>query len=178
LICRRWYQYFPIFYMWKVKTLPKWVKSTHRWVATYFNTSDGYHKWVRSTHPTLSTDMLLLDVEKAFDSVWHKALLHKLLQRGCDIFLARLIFSFFKGRSFQSRVGSAKSPSHNITFGVPQGAILSPTLYNIFTSRILWNSNFCWWHSYFCFRSNSTFGLRSITRSSKRNFWLLQGLEN
>jgi Reverse transcriptase (RNA-dependent DNA polymerase) len=77
--------------------------------------------------------MILLDVEKAFDSVWHKALLHKLLQRGCDIFLGRLIFSFVKGRSFQVSVCSAKSSSHNILFGVPQGAILSPTLYNIFT---------------------------------------------
>jgi Reverse transcriptase (RNA-dependent DNA polymerase) len=78
--------------------------------------------------------MLLLDVEKAFDSVWYKALLHKLLQRGCDIFLARLIFSFINGRSFQVSVGSAKSSSHNIPFGVPQCAVLSPTLYNIITS--------------------------------------------
>jgi hypothetical protein len=43
-----------------------------------------------------STGMFLLDVEKAFDSVWHEALIHKLLVNGCDIFLARLIFSFLK----------------------------------------------------------------------------------
>jgi Reverse transcriptase (RNA-dependent DNA polymerase)/Endonuclease-reverse transcriptase len=87
----------------------------------------------RVTH---STGMLLLDVEKAFDSVWHEALLHKLLQKGCDIFLARLIFSFLKGRSFQVSIGNVKSSSHNIPYGVPQGAILSPTLYNIFTSDV------------------------------------------
>jgi hypothetical protein len=40
------------------------------------------------------TSMLLPDVEKAFDSVWHEALLHKLLVNGCDIFLGRLIFLF------------------------------------------------------------------------------------
>jgi Reverse transcriptase (RNA-dependent DNA polymerase) len=32
-----------------------------------------------------STGMLVLDVEKAFDSDWHEAMLHKLLQKGCDI---------------------------------------------------------------------------------------------
>jgi hypothetical protein len=44
--------------------------------------------------------MLLLDIEKAFETVWHEALLHKLLVNGCDIILARLIFSFLKNRSF------------------------------------------------------------------------------
>jgi Reverse transcriptase (RNA-dependent DNA polymerase) len=101
------------------------------------NVKDAQNSIARGTsRVTLSTGMLLLDVEKAFDSVWHKALLHKLLQRGCDIFLARLIFSFIKGRSFQVSVGSAKSPSHNIPFGVPQGANLSTTFYNIFTSDV------------------------------------------
>jgi Reverse transcriptase (RNA-dependent DNA polymerase) len=68
--------------------------------------------------------------------------MYKLLQQGCDIFLARLIFSFIKGRSFQVSVGSAKSSSKNNPFGVPQGAILSPTLYKIFTSDVP-SSEFC-----------------------------------
>jgi hypothetical protein len=48
----------------------------------------------------VSTSMLLLDGEKAFGSVWHEDLLHKLLVNACDIFLSRLIFSFLKNRSF------------------------------------------------------------------------------
>jgi Reverse transcriptase (RNA-dependent DNA polymerase) len=86
--------------------------------------------------------MLLLDVEKAFDLVWHKALLHKLLQWGCDIFLTRLIFSVIKVRTFQVRGGSVKLSSQNNPFGVSQGAKLSPTLYNIFTSDVS-SSAFC-----------------------------------
>jgi hypothetical protein len=56
--------------------------------------------------------------------------------RGCNISLARLIFSFLKERSFQVCVDKAQSSSCNIPYGVPQGAILSPTLYKIFTSDI------------------------------------------
>jgi hypothetical protein len=78
--------------------------------------------------------MLLLDVEKAFDSVWHDALLHKLIRRGCDIFLVRIIYSFLNDRTFQVSVGKSKSSVCNIPYGVPQGAVLSPTLYNFFTS--------------------------------------------
>jgi hypothetical protein len=78
-----------------------------------------------------STGMLLLDAEKAFDSVWHEAHLHKLLATGCNISLARLIFSFQKERSFQVRVGKVHSSSCNIPYSVPQGAcaILSPGIY-------------------------------------------------
>jgi hypothetical protein len=54
--------------------------------------------------------------------------------KGCDIFLARPFFSFLKNRSFQVCVGKAQSSSCDIPYGVFQGAILSPTLYNIFTS--------------------------------------------
>jgi hypothetical protein len=81
-----------------------------------------------------STGMLLLDVEKAFDSVWHDALLHKLIRRGCNIFLVRIIYSFLNDRTFQVSVGKSKSSVCNIPYGVPQGAVLSPTLYNFFTS--------------------------------------------
>lgn len=80
--------------------------------------------------------------QRAFDSVWHDALLHKLIAWGCDLFLAKLIFSFIKGRSFQVSIGNSKSPTHEIPYGVPQGAILSPTLYNVFTSDVP-TSEFC-----------------------------------
>jgi Reverse transcriptase (RNA-dependent DNA polymerase) len=89
-----------------------------------------------------STGMLLLDVEKAFDSVWHEALLYKLIMKGCDLYLARLILSFLKNRTFQVRVDGVDSILCGIPYGVPQGAILSPTLYNIFTSDIP-TSEFC-----------------------------------
>jgi hypothetical protein len=81
-----------------------------------------------------STGMVFFDVERTFDSVWHDALLHKLIRRGCNIFLVRVIYSFHNDCTFQVSVGKSKSSVCNILYGVPQGAVLSPTLYNIFTS--------------------------------------------
>jgi Reverse transcriptase (RNA-dependent DNA polymerase) len=73
-----------------------------------------------------------------------------------------------KGRSFQVSVGSAKSSSHNIPFGVPQGAILSLTLYNIFTSDVL-SSNFC---------GTATFADDTANFASGQTPLLVQNLEN
>jgi hypothetical protein len=47
----------------------------------------------------LSTVMLMLDVEKAFDCVWHDALLHKLLERRFSMVYMKLIWSFLGERS-------------------------------------------------------------------------------
>jgi hypothetical protein len=97
------------------------------------STSDQLNRVVRHVKNTRSrgqsTGMLLIDVEKAFDSVWYDALLHKLIQGG---FLARIIHSFLSERTFQVSVGKSKSSVCNIPYRVP--AVLSPTLYNLFTS--------------------------------------------
>jgi hypothetical protein len=53
--------------------------------------------------------MLLVDVERAFDFVWRDALLHKLIRRGRNIFLVRIIYSFLNDRTFQVSVGDFKS---------------------------------------------------------------------
>jgi hypothetical protein len=126
-----------------------------------------------------STSMLLLDVEKAFDSVWHEALLLKLLARGCNLSLTRLIFSF------QICVGKSQSLSCNIRYSVPQGAILSPTLYNIFTSDIpnegecgrFFRANFRNWFAANCRASLTLFLItsrigrfESIIQKLKRSF--------
>jgi hypothetical protein len=63
-----------------------------------------------------STEMLLLDVERAFHSVWHDALLHKPILWGCNIFLVRIIYSFLNDRTFQVSVGKSKSSVCNIPY--------------------------------------------------------------
>jgi hypothetical protein len=69
----------------------------------------------------LSTGLLLLDVEKVFDCVWHDALLHKLLEYRFFMVYFKFIWSF--NRKLYVTVAGERS-------GVPQGVVLSPTLFS------------------------------------------------
>jgi hypothetical protein len=83
-----------------------------------------------------STGMVLLDVEKAFDRVWHCGLLYKLITIKIPSNIIRIIHSFLINRQFYVEINGKKSAKHLIPFGVPQGAASSPTLYNIYTYDI------------------------------------------
>lgn len=83
-----------------------------------------------------STGMVTFDVEKAFDSVWHKGLIHKLFVLKFPLYLIKIIKSYLHKRSFYVSINDHKSNVFQILAGVPQGSVLSPTLYNIFTSDL------------------------------------------
>lgn len=83
-----------------------------------------------------STGMLTFDVEKAFDSVWHKGLLYKMTKLKFPMYITKLVQSFLHKRSFHVLINGSVSKTYNIIAGVPQGSVLSPILYNIFTSDL------------------------------------------
>lgn len=84
-----------------------------------------------------STGMVLLDVQKAYDSVWQKAVVFKLQQSNCPLYIVKVVQSFLSARTFEVQVNGSRSTTYRIPFGVPQGSVLSPTLYNVFTADIL-----------------------------------------
>lgn len=81
-----------------------------------------------------STGMIIMDVEKAFDRLWIDGLLHKMIELGFNPRIIKFLASFLKERNFQVRVNGELSQQQEMKFGVPQGAVLSPVLYNIYTS--------------------------------------------
>jgi len=83
-----------------------------------------------------STAMALLDLRKAFDSVWHNGLLHKLVKAGYPIYIVRLIYSYLNSRQAYVSLGSYKSNYFAVLSGVPQGSLISPHLFNLFINDI------------------------------------------
>lgn len=79
-----------------------------------------------------STGVVLLDIEKAFDSIWHDGLMFKLINMKLPIYLLRLIQSFIHNRQFAVHINSCISSSINIPAGLAQGTCISPILYSLF----------------------------------------------
>ena len=82
------------------------------------------------------TVAVMLDMEKAFDRVWHRGLVFKVARSTAPRRLVRIISSFLEGRRFQVAVGGALSAEYPVLAGVPQGSCLSPVLYSCFTDDI------------------------------------------
>lgn len=83
-----------------------------------------------------STGMFLLDLEKAFDTVWHDALLHKLISNHVPLPLVKLIRSYLEKRQFYVTIDGHRSQAYDIPAGVPQGSILGPYLFLLFVNDI------------------------------------------
>ncbi|KAH0809453.1 hypothetical protein GEV33_013339 [Tenebrio molitor] len=71
---------------------------------------------------------VFLDIERAFDEIWHDGLVQKLLNLRLNLKFTKPIFSFLTNRSCRIKVKNTLSNIVHLKAGVPQGAILSPLL--------------------------------------------------
>lgn len=81
-----------------------------------------------ATHQSL---VALVDLEKAFDSVWRDAIIYKTIRFNVPAWIIRIIQSFLTDRTFRVKRNSLHSTWRIAAEGVPQGSTLSPLLFNV-----------------------------------------------
>ena len=77
-----------------------------------------------------------IDFRKAFDSVWHEGLFHRILSYGIGGKLYDLIKSLYSRSTCAIKLGTNKTDTFSYRRGVRQGCILSPLLFNLFVNEL------------------------------------------
>ena len=92
---------------------------------------DGFQK----KKPPDRTILASVDFSKAFDSVWHSALFHKLLSLKLPPCFVLWVRSFLSDRRAKVQVGGSRSRSFRIRGGVPQGSVVLGPVMNVMLYR-------------------------------------------
>ncbi|RVE47834.1 hypothetical protein evm_007589 [Chilo suppressalis] len=87
------------------------------------------HIWGEATDKRGESLAISLDIAKAFDRVWHESLLSKLPAYGLPAQLCAWVADFLHERRFRVLTDGCSSQFMSVNAGVPQGSVLSPTLF-------------------------------------------------
>ena len=87
-------------------------------------------------NPPADTRRSFLDISKAFDKVWHEALILKLQTYGIDGDLLKLWINYLKDRKQRVVLNGQTSSWKNILSSVPKGSVLGPILFLIYINDL------------------------------------------
>lgn len=98
--------------------------------------SDLVTSIIEETDKGMKPVLILLDIEKAFDSVSHKKLLNKLESIGIRGVALKWFGSYLNNRQQNVEINGFKSELMNMLSGIPQGTVLSPLLFLIYVNDL------------------------------------------
>ena len=111
-------------------------KPQHSTVTALHTLNNTVAKWFNQMAPPARTITVALGMSKAFDIINIHTLIRKLLQTNIPGTIIKFIANYIKGRKAYTTYRNHTSKQRQFKTGVPQGGVLSPTLFNIYTSDL------------------------------------------
>ena len=119
-------------------------------------------EWSRNVDNKQMNGLLFLDLRRAFDTVNHQLLLHKLATYGCNTSSIDWFASYLTHRKQYVSVENKKSTIKDINIGLPQGSILGPILFVLFINDLPRNIPY---GSVFMYADDTTISVSGTTKS-------------
>ena len=94
------------------------------------------HDLVSNTCYGKASLLVLLDLSAAFDAVDHQLLLSDFSDCGVDGTALSLLESYLENREQCVAIGESRSEPMTLQYGVPQGFVLGPVLFTVYTGTL------------------------------------------
>jgi hypothetical protein len=111
-------------------------KKQHSTITLLNKLTDKIATGFNKKQPPERTVVVSLDMSKAFDTVNTHKLINKILHTNIPANFIKIIANYLKGRKAYTLFNGKTSIKQALKMGVPQGGVLSPALFNIYTSDI------------------------------------------